>query len=67
MFDDYNGIALICKLLQNFQEFLNVFKMQSCGWLIQNVNGIAGATVGAGGLSVAPTNLIFNIYLGHIS
>ena len=41
LYDD-DGIPLIHKLLQDFEQGLYVFEMQAGGRLVQHIQGIAG-------------------------
>ena len=46
MFNDDDSVVLRNQVRQCLDKFIKVFKMKSCGWLVQNVNGVTGSGLG---------------------
>ncbi|MNY52920.1 hypothetical protein D3C86_1886380 [compost metagenome] len=45
MLNDHNGVALIAQLMQHFKQLLDIGEVQAGGWLIQNIQRLAGSAL----------------------
>ena len=47
MFDHNDGVALLDKLMEDFQKLRHIVEMEACRWLVEDIKRPAGRAAGA--------------------